>query len=374
MTGILVHEWLAPRGGSENVFEVLSDVFPDAERWCLWNDSGDRFQGVKETWLARTPLRRSKAAALPFMPAAWRSLPRRDADWVLCSSHLFAHHARFRDAEREVPKLVYAHTPARYVWVPELDGRGDNAAARALSSLLKPLDRKRAQEPVAIAANSRFVADRIAEAWGRESTVIHPPVDVDLFMTAPDLSETEDRLLAALPKEFLLGVSRFVPYKRLDRVIDAGAASGMPVVLAGSGPDEQRLRSLADQRHPGRVWFVSAPDLAVLRALYRRASAVVFAPIEDFGIVPVEAMASGTPVIANAVGGAAESVVHGVTGALVREWGESELREAVQVALSTDASAAASRARQFDVASFAKAISSWVSTSLSARVDGGARA
>lgn len=363
MAGILVHEWLASRGGSENVFEVLSDVFPDAERWCLWNDSDGRFAGVNETWLARTPLRRSKAAALPFMPAAWRSLPKRDADWVLCSSHLFAHHARFRGVGRDIPKLVYAHTPARYVWVPELDGRGDSAAARGLSSLLKPLDRKFAQEPVAIAANSRFVADRIAAAWERESVVIYPPVDVDLFMTEPELSDSERQSVQDLPQEFLLGVSRFVPYKRLDRVIDAGAASGMPVVLAGSGPDEQRLRVLADQRHTGRVTFVSAPSLAVLRELYRRASALVFAPVEDFGIVPIEAMASGTPVIANAVGGAAESVVDGQTGALVREWSSpDEIRSAVARARDSNADVVVSRAREFGLGVFQREVETWVSS------------
>ncbi|RZI86985.1 MAG: glycosyltransferase family 4 protein, partial [Microbacterium sp.] len=171
MTGILVHEWLAARGGSENVFEVLSDTFPDAERWCLWNDSDGRFDGVNETWLARTPLRRSKALSVPFMPAAWRSLPTRDADWVLCSSHAFAHQAKFKGRAGDAPKLVYAHTPARYVWVPELDGRGGSIAARALGAVMKPIDRKRAAEPAAIAANSEFVARRIEDAWDREATV-----------------------------------------------------------------------------------------------------------------------------------------------------------------------------------------------------------
>jgi glycosyltransferase involved in cell wall biosynthesis len=364
MTGILVHEWLAPRGGSENVFEVLSETYPDAERWCLWNDSGARFEGVNETWLARTPLRRSKAASLPLMPAAWRSLPSRDAEWVLCSSHLFAHHARFRGPAGEAPKLVYAHTPARYVWVPELDGRGNNPAARTLSSLLKPLDRKRAQEPVAIAANSRFVADRIAATWERESTVIYPPVDVELFMSEPELSGPEQAIADALPSDFLLGVSRFVPYKRLDRVIEAGAASGMRVVLAGSGPDGARLRALADDILPGGVTFVEAPSRELLRALYRRASALVFAPIEDFGIIPVEAMASGTPVIANAIGGAAESVVDGATGALVREWSSEELRAAIERALRVSADACAESTLRFTRVAFGQRVREWLSSTV----------
>lgn len=362
MAGILVHEWLARHGGSENVFEVLSGIFPDAERFCLWNDSDGRFEGVHETVLARTPLRRSKAAALPFMPSVWRHLPARDADWVLCSSHLFAHHARFGGPTRDAPKLVYAHTPARYIWTPELDGRGDSVLARAVSAPLKPLDRRRAAEPVAIAANSAFVAQRIADAWERESTVIHPPIDAAAFAAEPDdLEPSELETLAALPSEFLLGVSRFVPYKRLDRVIEAGAAVGVPVVLAGDGPDEDRLRLLAAQSGE-QVVFVHNPSFAILRELYRRALALVFSSIEDFGIMPLEAMATGTPVVASAIGGTAESVVDGVTGALVHEWTRAELKSAVERAVGAEADACVARAFEFDTPVFVDRIGEWVAS------------
>lgn len=362
--GILVHEWLATRGGSENVFEALSDVFPDAERFCLWNDSRGRFTGVEETWLARTPIRRSKALAVPFAPLAWRTLPARDADWVLCSSHLFAHHAKFGGSAGDAPKLVYVHTPARYLWVPELDGRGSGWAARTLSRVMKPLDRRRAQEPVAIAANSRYVAERIADTWQREATVIHPPVDTHAFRTEAVLTAHDEARVATLPGEFLLGVSRFVPYKQLDRVIEAGRVSGMPVVLAGSGADEARLRAYAEARHPGRVTFVVEPSFGMLNALYHRASAVVFAPIEDFGIIPVEAMAAGTPVVANAIGGAAESVIDGVTGALTTAWEGDELAAAVDRALRSDAEACRVRAEEFSTERFADEIRGWVARSV----------
>lgn len=360
MSGVLVHEWLQSNGGSENVFDVLTEAFPDAARVCMWNDSNGRFTDIDETVLARTPLRRSKVAALPFMPFVWRNLPARDADWILCSSHVFAHHARFAGPARDAPKLVYAHTPARYVWVPELDDRGAGMAARAASSLLKPLDRKRAGEAVAIAANSRFVAARIAEKWGRDADVIYPPVDVQTFMQEPDELGAADRAtLASLPKDFLLGVSRFVPYKRLEAVIDAGIAANEPVVLAGAGPDEARLRDLA-RRHPGAVSFVDHPSLSLLRALYRRARALVFAPIEDFGIVPVEAMASGTPVIANAIGGAAESVLDGRTGALVSTWSPDELRAALERTDRVRAEDCVARAREFDTQVFIDRMQTWV--------------
>jgi len=366
MAGILVHEWLARHGGSENVFEVLSNTFPDAERFCLWNDSEGRFEDVHETVLARAPLRKSKAAALPFMPTVWRHLPDRDADWILASSHLFAHQARFGGPARHAPKLVYAHTPARYVWTPELDGRGDSAAARVVSSLLKPVDRKRAAEPVAIAANSAFIAQRIADTWQREATVIPPPVDVSALTAPPcELTPADRAVLSALPPEFLLGVSRFVPYKRLDRVIEAGAAAGLPVVLAGGGPDEERLRAMAAEQRE-QVVFVRDPSSRLLAELYREALALVFPAIEDFGIMPVEAMATGTPVVASAVGGTAETVVDGVTGALVHEWTRSELAVAVDRAVRVDAAACVARAHEFDTPVFVERITSWVAATTGA--------
>lgn len=361
MNGIIVHEWLSPAGGSENVFEAIAKAFPYAERWCLWNDAGDRFQPVNETIIAHTPLRGRKALALPFMPSVWHNLPPRDPDWVLASSHLFAHHARFGGPARQAPKLVYAHTPARYIWTPELDGRGDSLPARAASAILKPLDRRRAQEAVAVAANSRFIAQRIADTWEREAEVIYPPVAVAEFMSEPRLTAQETDVLDSLPDAFILGFSRFVSYKRLEAAIATGRAADLPVVLAGSGPDEERLRAIADETYPGRVTFVHHPSTPLLTAVLQRASALVFAPIEDFGIIPVEAMAAGTPVLANAIGGAVESVIDGVTGAHVHDWeSPSELRAAVERALASSADACRQRAKEFGADVFDREIKGFV--------------
>ena len=364
MSGVLVHEWLAPRGGSENVFESLTRIFPDAARYCLWNDSDGRFTVDGETWLARTPLRGHKAAALPLMPLAWRTLPDVDADWILTSSHLFAHHARFGGVARHAPKLVYAHTPARYIWTPELDGRGNSLPARAIAAPLKRIDRRRAQEPVAIAANSVFVQQRIADAWRRESTVIHPPVDVVGFLRAPKLDERDQETLDGLPDTFLLGFSRFIPYKRLDLAIEAGLAADVPVVLAGAGPDEERLRAVAEERAPGRVRFVRSPGHELYRALLNRCIALVFPAVEDFGIIPVEAMAAGRPVIANALGGTAETIVHGRTGALVEHWSRDELRSAVETASGASAEDCRTQGMLFSEEVFAERVRAWVDESV----------
>ncbi|WP_307785492.1 glycosyltransferase [Microbacterium hibisci] len=219
---------------------------------------------------------------------------------------------------------------------------------------------------MAIAANSKFVADRIARTWERDSAVLYPPVDVGYFATAQRrLPADEDAILDTLPRHFLFGVSRLVPYKRLDLVIEAGLAADLPVVIAGEGPDEARLKAMAANRN-AHVIFVGKTSKALLAELYRRALAVVFAPIEDFGIIPVEAMAAGTPVIANAIGGASESVLDGTTGAVVADWSPQSLREAVARADASSPKSCVARAEEFSTARFVESVRAWAYTSLGA--------
>lgn len=360
MKGLIAHEWLSKTGGSENVFEQFVKMFPLAARYCLWDESDGRFGGVRQSWLANTPLRRSKALALPMMPIAWRTLPAEDADWLLISSHAFAHHAKFGGAASDARKFVYAHTPARYVWSPELDSRGSRLLPSLLAPALQSVDRRRAQEAHAIAANSSFVAGRIREYWQREATVIHPPVNVYAFTDFPELSDFELDKLNQLPEGFVLGFSRFVPYKRLDLVIQVARYSDYPVVIAGSGPDEVRLRELAADLAPGRVTFVVSPSDDFVRALYKKARAVVFPAVEDFGIVPVEAIASGTPVIANALGGAAETIIDGVNGHLISNWDVEEVQLALRDLEDIPRAQIEASAMRFDESRFRDEVREWM--------------
>jgi glycosyltransferase involved in cell wall biosynthesis len=363
MAGVLVHEWIAQAGGSENVLEALAGAYPDADILCLWNDSTGRFDPARihETWLAKTPLRRSKALALPFLPGMWRHRKNEGYDWAILSSHLFAHHARFDGPE--IPRYAYIHSPARYIWTPEFDARGGSLPVRLLGAPFKPLDRRRAHEGTSYAANSEFVRERIAATWEVDSRVIHPPVDVAGIQAHADWAEQlsgEDRAqLDALPAEFALGASRFIPYKRLDTVIRTGEVLGLPVVLAGKGPELDRLRVLAaDATVP--VHFVLAPSGPLLWALYQRASLYVFPAVEDFGIMPVEAMAAGAAVLAPGVGGTAETVVDGVTGALVDFASDTEIGAAAARAMSTTAADRVAHARTFGLDRFVGDIREWV--------------
>lgn len=339
MSGLLVHEWIETSGGAENVLEAMSRVFPDADIQCLWDDAPHRFsdRNVRETWLAKTPLRRRKALALPFTVGAWRGLPTpRTYEWMLVSSHLFAHHATL--SHQDVPKYVYAHTPARYIWNPELDERGDNALVRAVSPLFRRIDRTRAKEATAIAANSAFVRDRIARAWEREASVIYPPVAVDRILSNDDWrSEVTDdhelRLLDSLPTPFVLGASRFIPYKRLDLVISAAEKAGLPAVIAGRGPEEEQLRAVAASATVP-VHLVISPSDALLYALLQQASVFVFPAIEDFGIVPVEAQAAGTPVVTGPIGGQVETFVDGTSGIVADSTDPAELASAIERAVA----------------------------------------
>jgi glycosyltransferase involved in cell wall biosynthesis len=235
------------------------------------------------------------------------------------------------------------------------------------SRLLKPLDRRRAAEATDIAANSQYVRRRIQNTWGRDSRVIYPPVDIARIRQgerwADRLSGEEADLLTKLPADFILGASRFIPYKRLEVAITAGESVSQPVVLAGSGPEESRLRSLAAEAAVP-VHFVLDPSDALLYALFQRAAVYVFPAIEDFGIMPVEAMACGTPVIASTDGGAGESVGVSAGGILLEQFDRHSLSTAIHDVQSIDRARLSERVGGFSVDRFQLETQEWVATSL----------
>lgn len=362
--GVLVHEWYESAGGAEKVFDTMMEAFPEADVLTLWNEDGS-FPGrqATETWIAKTSLRNRKALAVPAILPTWR-FQSGAYDWALVSTHNFAHHVNFGAKSPDLRKFLYVHSPARYVWTPEIDQRGNNLGVRAVAPALRHYDRYRAQEAHAIAANSAYVADRVRMTWGLESNVIYPPVDVTKLLAEEDwrtkLEGSDRATFDALPKQFVMGASRFVPYKRLDAAILAGEAAGLPVVIAGRGPEEANLRAVArDVRVP--VHFVVSPSDALLYAMIQRAVSFVFLALEDFGILPVEAMALGTPVICLDIGGASESVIDGLTGVHVSVVDDCKgLSRAVHMAAALSSADCVGRAREFSRERFLQSLHDFV--------------
>jgi glycosyltransferase involved in cell wall biosynthesis len=195
--------------------------------------------------------------------------------------------------------------------------------------LLRRADLRGAARVTEFAANSTETAERIKKFYGRDSIVIPPPVDINFYTTQAD--ETQD--MSHLPSgDFVLAFSRFIPYKRIDLAIETAAAVGVPVVVAGHGPDEPRIRALAKSLGHD-VRFVVEPTQAEVKELYRRAQLLIFPAFEDFGIVPVEAQACGTPVVALAAGGTLDTVLPGITGEFAEHQTVDSFADAVKRAL-----------------------------------------
>ncbi|MDQ4131957.1 MAG: glycosyltransferase [Actinomycetota bacterium] len=338
----------------------MADVLPTADLYALSRDRavdfafGDR--EVTTTFLDRVgPLRERRAWQLPLMPVAWRYVTRSSYDLVVTSSHACA---KGFWPGRNALHLCYCYTPMRYVWLPGLDERRRvDGATRVAARALRSWDLASTRWVDEFAAISSAVQARIHAFYRRDARVIHPPVDTDYFTPG------EGRR-----REFALAVSRMVPYKRLDVVIEACHSLDYPLVIAGSGPDEQRLRRLA-RRLRANVTFVVGPSDQELRNLYRTARVAVFPADEDFGIVPVEAQGCGTPVVALERGGSVDIVVPGETGVLVREQTEECFRRGIEAALTRrfDESRCRNNAERFSRDRFRAEFGAWVRDSLRSR-------
>ena len=350
----LCHEWLAARNGSEKTFEAMAGAFPTADLYGLTWDRTVRFdlggRPVSTTFLDRVPaLKGRRMFQLPLMPLAWRYASRRRYDVVVTSSHACA--KGFWPA-RQALHLCYCYTPMRYLWLSAIDTRRRRTSVSAVAErLLRSWDLASVEWVDEFAAISTAVADRINSLYGRDAVVIHPPVDTDFFTPTDPVNRGG----------FALAASRMVPYKRLDLAIRVCHRVGHPLVVAGSGPAEPGLRALADEL-AADVRFVIEPDDARLRELYRTADLLVFPAEEDFGIVPVEAQACGTPVVAYGRGGALDTVLPGVTGELAPNQDVESLAAAMVTALDTHFDPAACRrnAERFSVQHFQEALLQWV--------------
>lgn len=349
----IVHEWIAARAGSEQTFEALGRAFPEADLYALSCrpgaelDTGGR--KIRTTWLDNRIFRERRSVTLPLMPFAWRSLGRGRYDVVISSHHAFAHTNLL--AEGTGTHLSYVHSPARYLWSPEIDGRGGGHALLPARAILRSFDRRATHRVRSYAANSSAVAERIQQFWGRDAMVIAPPVHTDFFHP----TDPVDR------QGYLLAVGRWIPYKNLSYAVSVANHARMPVKIAGSGPDRLRIEAAAAAATVP-VEIIESPSNERLRDLYQRAAVLLFPAHEDFGLVPVEAQAAGTPVVAPAMGGVLDTVINGVSGVLTESLSLAELTDAIHVAQTLKPDDCIKSAERFNVGRFIRNIQEWVAT------------
>jgi glycosyltransferase involved in cell wall biosynthesis len=317
----LIHHWLVNWRGGEKVLKSMTEIFPQADIYTHVYDEqlvAREFphQRVTGTFISRLPFaRRWSQRYLPLMPLALEQLDLRNYDLVISNESgpakgvIVAPHAHY---------LCYCLSPMRYVWDMYHEYR---AGAGAVTRLLMPpilhylrtWDQISAQRPDRYVAISRFVAARVAKYYGRKAEVIFPPVAVQDFNVSP---QSED---------FYLSVGQLVPYKRADLMVEAFNQSGKRLIVIGEGELLPKLQRMARPN----VQLLGWQPFEVIRDHYSRCRALVFPGVEDFGIVPVEAMACGKPVIAIGAGGILDTVVDGHTGVLFSDHSVAGLNAAI---------------------------------------------
>jgi glycosyltransferase involved in cell wall biosynthesis len=301
----LIHDWVITIGGAERCLEVFHELWPEAPLYTLvYREESVRRLGFEPGQIHASFLQRFPRAQkwyrkyLPFYPLAMEQFDVSGYDVILSSSHAAAKGVLARSDQIHI---CYCHTPVRYAWDLTHRYLKENGLERGLKSFLARFilhyirlwDTLTANRVDYFIANSHYTARRIWRAYRREAAVIHPPVDVDRFR------------VNGKKENFFLFVSRLVPYKKADLVVAAFTRLGLPLVVVGDGPQFEECRRLAGKN----VEFRGYQDDATVADLMSRARAFVFAAEEDFGIVPVEAQACGTPVVAYGKGGVEDTVV-----------------------------------------------------------------
>jgi glycosyltransferase involved in cell wall biosynthesis len=315
----LVHDFLTQYGGAERVLEVFCEMFPDAPIYTLLYDKEamrGKFAGkeIYTSFLQKFPkfLRNRKKWLLPLMPTAPETFNLRDFDLIISSCGVWSKAIITR---LDVKHICYMHSPMRFAWeegeeylMEQKRSAKTNFFVRLMLNYLRVWDRVAADRPDFLIANSHFTQERIEKYYGRESTVIYPPIEIKSEIQNSK-SETNSKFKIQNSKFFLI-VSRLSPYKKIDAVIEAFNKLELPLVIIGEGQQEKYLRSIAGKNVQILGW---QPDDKT-REYYARARAFIFAGVDDFGMTMVEAMTHGVPVLALQKGGALEVVAEGKTG------------------------------------------------------------
>ena len=320
----IVHDWLVSMRGGEKVLEVLCELFPNATLFTLVHDKGKcspaiERMNIKTSFLQKLPSSTKKYQYyLPLFPTAIEQFDMGDFDLVISSSHAAAKGVHVRNSALHI---CYCYTPMRYIWDQYEQYFGKNRASAVNRIAMKLslnylrkwdiVSSKRVNEFIGI---SNAVRERIGRIYNRDAAVIFPPVDVNRF----SVSKKDEG--------YYLIVSALVPYKMVDLAVEAFNRLGERLIVIGTGNQEKKLKSMAKTN----IEFLGWANDDEVRKYYEGCRALIFPGEEDFGIVPVEAMACGKPVIAFGKGGALETVIDGVTGSFFHEQRPQSLEQAVR--------------------------------------------
>ena len=328
MKTAIVHEWLVNYAGSEKVVESFTNIWPDADVFTLVDFLDDDLRDIilkghhaHTSFIQHLPYARNQHRKyLPLFPRAVESFNLKKYKLIISSSHAVAKGVKKKKNQLHIS---YCHSPMRYAWdeadyylqEANLTSGFKGKLAQYLLKYLRRWDIKSAKNVDYFIANSNHIAAKIKRIYNRHADVIYPPVDTQKFSL---VTEKEDYYLTA---------SRLVPYKRIDLIVDAFANMlDKKLVVIGSGPEKEKIKAKATPN----IDVIGYQDFETLKSYMEKAKAFVFAAEEDFGIIVVEAMACGTPVIAGNYGGTAESVIDGTSGILFQNQNVESIVNAVK--------------------------------------------
>ena len=319
----LVQDWLTTFRGGEQVLLALHNLYPEAPIYTSIHNPAKTPQfaqaDIRTSYLQRIPGAKKRFETLiPLMPFAFESFDLKEYDIVISVGNGLSKGVVTHPHQRHI---WYCHTPARYLWKMGGDNRNQGKADSGLRAWaehhLRVWDVASSTRPDVLVANSKNTVSRIAKIYRRDSEVIYPPVDTERFLS------TKDKL-----GDYFLTVSQHVAYKRVDLVIAACIAAKKKLKVVGEGPESPALKKLANGSK--YIEFLGRVSLEELQHLYAHTQAFIFAAEEDLGIVPIEAMSAGRPILAFGKGGARETVQAGITGEFFMEQSAEALTEALK--------------------------------------------
>jgi len=353
----IVHDWLVTNAGAEKVLKEIISLYPDADIFSLVDFLSDMEReellagkSVTTSFIQQLPLAHKHFRNfLPLFPKAIESLDLSGYDLVISSSWAVAKGVK---KPQSAHHICYCHTPIRYAWdlyneyTASLSQPKKFLVQKSLSYIRK-WDLETLDRVDHFIANSHFVKERINRTYKRDAEVIYPPVNIEKFS------------LVEQKEEFYLTASRLVPYKKTKLIVEAfNELPHKKLVVIGAGEEYEHIKAIAKEN----IQVLGYQEDAILVEYMQKARAFVYAAVEDFGIVPVEAMACGTPVIALGVGGTAESVVDGKTGVHFDKQNKESIKEAVKrfEGIEFDPTCIANYAQDFSSLKFQKKFQDFV--------------